>query len=164
MAEGDADQVKPEVQTLTRVERIKAGIGKWVENQMPPAVGERYKKTLTVAAERFWGKQPELLAKIQGSIETAAKIAGWADPMIKVAVGAAALYGGVTLLLNPGILTGIGGAAVVLGKHAVEAGTAAAVGAYKFVVDKSVDLGKRVGGVFDRIIHPPIPVGGVPRK
>ena len=153
MAEGDADQVKPEVQNLTRVERIKAGIGKWVENQMPPAVGERYKKTLTVAAERFWGKQPELLAKVKGSIETAAKLAGWADPMIKVAGGAAALYGGVTLLLRPDLAYALGSSAVVLGKNVLAAGTAATVGAYKYVEAGVKELGAKVKLVTERIIQ-----------
>lgn len=166
MAEGDADQGKPEVQNFTRVERIKAGIGKWVENQMPPAVGERYKKTLTVAAERFWGKQPELLAKVQGSIETAAKIAGWADPMIKVAVGAAALYGGVTLLLRPDLAYALGSSAVVLGKNAVAAGTAAAAGAFRFAETGVKELGAKVNLVIERIWQgvsgAPIPSQGHP--
>lgn len=171
MAEGGADQVKPEAQNLTRVERIKAGIGKWVESQMPAAIGERYKKTLTVAAERFWGKQPELLAKLQGPIETAAKAAGWLDPMIKVAVGAAALYGGVTLLLRPDLAVALGSSAVVLGKNALAAGTAVAVGAYKFVETGVKELGAKVKLIAERIwqgvtgaeitsqTHPP---GGVP--
>lgn len=151
MAEGDADQVTPEMQTLTRVERIKAGIGKWVENQMPPAVGERYKKTLTVAAERFWGNQPELLAKLQRSIETAAMAAGWLDPMIKVAVGAAALYGGVTLLLRPDLAGALGSSAVILGKQVVTAGTAAAAGAFRFAETGVKELGAKVNLIIERI-------------
>ncbi len=151
MAEGDADQVKPEMQTLSRVERIKAEIGKWVESQMPPAVGERYKKTFTVFAERLAANRPELLAKLQSPIETAAKVAGLLDPVIKVAVGAAALYGGVTLLLRPDLAVALGSSAVVLGKNALAAGSAAAVGVYKFVETGVKESGKRIKIIFDRL-------------
>lgn len=151
MAEGGADQARPEAQDLTRVERIKAGIGKWVESQMPPAVGERYRKTFTVFAEKLAGNRPELLARLQGPIETAAKFAGWADPMIKVAVGAAALYGGVQLLITPGLAVGLGKAAVLYGEKAVTAGTAAAVGAYKFVETGVQNIAERMKSVFARI-------------
>lgn len=166
MAEGDADQVKPEAPNLTRVERIKAGIGKWVESQMPGAVGERYKKTFTVFAEKLTSNRPELLAKLQAPIEAAAKFAGWADPMIKVAVGAAALYGGVTLLLRPDLAVALGSSAVILGKQVVTAGTAAAVGAYKFVETGVKELGARVKLIAERIWQgvtaPDIPSGGIP--
>lgn len=162
MAEDNADIMKPEGEPMTRVDRIKAGIGKWVESQMPPAIAERYKKTFTVFAEKLTNK-PELLDMLAGPIEAAAKVAGWADPMIKVAVTSAALYGGVSLLLNPDIVVALGSSAVVLGKQAVVAGTAAAVGAYHYVVDGAMDLGNRVKGVFDKLMNPPIPgSGGIP--
>lgn len=151
MAEGNADQITPEMQTLTRVERIKAGIGKWVENQMPPAVGERYRKTLSVFAERLAGNRPELLAKLQGPIEGAAKFFGWADPVVKVALGAAALYGGVQLLIHPELMSVLGKTAVVLGEKAVATGTAAAVGVYKFVETGVQNIAERVKSVFARI-------------
>lgn len=151
MPEADADQVKPEAQNLTRVERIKAGIGKWVESQMPAAIGERYKKTFTVFAEKLAGNRPELLARLQGPIEAAAKFAGWADPVVKVIVGAAALYGGVQLLINPGLAVGLGKAAVFYGKEALAAGTAVAVGAYKFVETGVKELGAKVKLIAERI-------------
>lgn len=147
MAEDNLDLVKSEVQPLTRGERIAAGIGKWVENQMPPAVGERYKKTLTVAAERLWGKQPELLAKLQGPIETAAKIAGWADPVVKVALSAAALYGGAIFLMDPAGAIAVGGAVIDSAKILGAA-------ALSYVVTGVTDLGKRVGEVWERIVNP----------
>lgn len=152
MAEGDADQVKPEAHALTRVERIKAGIGKWIEDQFfPPNVEARYRKTLTVFAERLAGKNPELLARLQGPIEAAAKAAGVVDPVVKVALGTAALYGGVSLLLNPGLAVGLGKAAVFYGKEAMAAGTAAAVGAYKFAETGVKELGARVKLIAERI-------------
>lgn len=166
MAEGGADQVKPEAQNLTRVERIKAGIGKWVESQMPAAIGERYKKTFTVFAEKLAGNRPELLAKLQGPIEAAAKVAGWLDPMIKVAVGAAALYGGVTLLLRPDLAVALGSSAVILGKQVVTAGTAAAAGAFRFAETGVKELGAKVNLIIERIWQgvsgAPIPSQGHP--
>ncbi len=152
MAEGGADQVKPETQNLTRVERIKAGIGKWIGDQLlPPNVEASYRRTFTVIAEKLAGKQPELLAKLQGPIETVAKALGYIDPVVKVAVGAAALYGGVTLLLRPDLAYALGSSAVILGKNVVTAGTAAAVGAYRFVETGVKELGAKVKLIAERI-------------
>lgn len=83
MAEGGLDQ--KEVQVNPRVERIKAGIVKWVENQMPPAASERHRKFYTRVAE----------------------------PVVKVILATTALYGGVNLLLHPEWFTAIGGVAKV---------------------------------------------------
>ncbi|MDP1722182.1 MAG: hypothetical protein Q8L37_03155 [Candidatus Gottesmanbacteria bacterium] len=154
MAEDNLDLVKSEVKPMTRGERIAAGIGKWVENQMPPAVGERYKKTLTVASERLWGKQPELLAKLQGPIETAAKIAGWADPVVKVALSAAALYGGALFLMNPAGAIAAGSAIVESGKVLGIAAIAAGARAFNYVVTGVTDLGDRVRQTWEKIINP----------
>lgn len=158
-------EVGVEQKELTRVDRIKMGIGKWVENQMPPAVSERYKKTFTVFAEKLAGNRPELMAKLQRPIEVAAKAAGWADPVIKTAVGAAALYGGIQLLIHPEILTAVGGAAKVLGAEALAWGQKAyIVGAtqaergFRFVVDKGGDLIERARKVVGNIFAPkPVP-------
>lgn len=159
MAEDNLDLVKSEVKPLTRGERIAAGIGKWVENQMPPAVGERYKKTLTVAAERFWGKQPELLAKLQSPIETAAKIAGWADPVVKVALGAATLYGVGAILLDPVGAMNAAGAIIDVSKVVGAAVVTAGVNAFQYVVEGVTELGKRVGETWNRIVSP-VPFSG----
>ena len=147
-----------------RVDRIKQGIGDWVKSQMPEAIGERYKKTFTVFAEKLAGKNPELLARLQRPIEVAAKTAGWADPVIKTAVAAAALYGGVQLLINPEILKAVGGSVAVLGKQALALGQAAyIIGAtaaergFHFVVEKGGDLLDRARKVVGNIFAPPLP-------
>ncbi len=153
MDEGKKDIVTSEIKPMTRGERIASGIGKWVESQMPPAVGERYKKTLTAVAASLTSERPELYARLQKPIEVAAKIAGWADPVVKVALGAAALYGGVSILLDP---TGAmaAGAIVDVSKVVGAAVVTAGVNAFKYVVEGVTELGKRVGETWERIINP----------
>ncbi len=163
MAEDNADLVKSEIKPMTRGERIAAGIGKWVENQMPPAVGERYKKTLTTIAASLTSERPELFARLQKPIEVAAKIAGWADPVVKVALGAATLYGVGAILVDPAGAMNAAGAIVDVSKVVGTAVVTAGVNAFKYVVEGVTELGKRVGETWERIVNPmPFPGKDVP--
>jgi hypothetical protein len=137
MAEQSSDQTTPERTKKTPVERIKIGIRKWAESQMPPAVGERYKKTITYFADRLVGNRKELRARLERPIEIAAKAAGWADPMIKTAIGAAALYGGVMFLIDPA--------------SSIAFGSAVAAGAFRVVEQGLIEGGRFIKGIADRI-------------
>lgn len=155
MAEGGLDQ--KEVQVNPRVERIKAGIVKWVENQMPPAASERHRKFYTRVAERLTGKNEELMAKLQPVIEGAAKVTGVAEPVVKVILATTALYGGVNLLLHPQWFAAIGGVAA----KAWMAGTAAIAGGFHYVVEKGGALVDRVKAIVGNILNPTSPFGGL---
>lgn len=156
MAEDTADQLKPEVEPTSRVDRIKAGIVKFVENQLPPAHAERYMRFYDAVQNNLGGKALEITTKLRPAMEKVAQVAGWGTFVGEIALTTAALYSGVQLVLHPEIIGGMWAAAKVVGAAALGAGEQA----FRFVVDKSVDLGKRVGGVFDRIIHPSFPGGG----
>lgn len=158
MAEDTADQLKPEVEPTSRVERIKAGIVKFVENQLPPAHAERYMRFYDAVQNNLGGKALEISTKLRPTMEKVAQVAGWGTTVAEVALTTAGLYGGVQLALHPEVIGALWGATKVAGVAALGAGERA----LHFVVDKTVDFGKRVGGVFDRIIHPPLAAGGVP--
>src|SRR3990167_5805670 len=101
MAEDTADQLKPEVEPASRVERIKAGIVKFVENQLPPAHAERYMRFYDAVQSNLGGKALEISTKLRPAMEKVAQIAGWGTTVAEVALTTAALYGGVQLALHP---------------------------------------------------------------
>lgn len=151
MAEDTADQLKPEVEPMSRVDRIKAGIVKFVENQLPPAHAERYMRFYDAVQNNLGGKALEISTKLRPTMEKVAQVAGWGTFVGEIALTTAALYGGVQLVLHPELIGAMWAGGVALGEKAVAAGTAAAVGAYHYVEQGVKNIGDRVKGVIDRI-------------
>ena len=158
MAEDTADTLKKEGVPTSRVERIKAGVVKFVESQLPPAHAERYMCFYDAVQRNLGGKALEISTKLRPTMENVAKAAGWGTTIAEVAISTAAIYGGVQLALQPQLIGAMWGAGVALGEKAVVVGTAAAVGAYRYVVDASVAIWDRVSEVARRIIQgAPVP-------
>lgn len=156
MAEDTADQLKPEVEPTSRVERIGTGIVKFVENQLPPAHAKRYMRFYDAVQSNLGGKALEISNKLQPTIAKVAQLAGWGTTVAEVALTAAALYGGVQLVLHPELI----GAGLGVVKAAGVAALAAGERAFRYVAFKAQVLGTRVENVWDKLIHPD---QGIPR-
>src|SRR3989344_7032164 len=147
MSEANADQLKSEAQPTTRVDRIKAGIGKFVENQLPPARIEFYRRYLEYLQTKSVGKEGEIASRLTPAMERVAKVAGWSDSILRVALTSAALYTGVNVILHPSLAGAAWSAAAVVGERA-----------FRFVVGTAAVLGERVKQVFGNIVNRNAPI------